>query len=73
MSNTTPATTIAAASQNDVRTPATEFWRKFKQKLAVGAGIFVLLLVVVAIFAPGSCRSTPRTSSTTTRSTPAPR
>lgn len=53
MSNTTPATTIAAASQNDVRTPATEFWRKFKkQKLAVGAGIFVLLLVVVAIFAP---------------------
>jgi glutathione transport system permease protein len=36
-----------------VRTPWTEFWRKFKkQHVAVGAGIFVLLLVVVAIFAP---------------------
>jgi len=30
-----------------------EFWRKFrKQRLAMWAGIFVLLLVVVAIFAP---------------------
>jgi glutathione transport system permease protein len=36
-----------------VRTPWTEFWRKFrKQRLAVAAGVFVLLLVVVAIFAP---------------------
>jgi glutathione transport system permease protein len=36
-----------------VRTPCTEFWRKFKkQHVAVAAGIFVLLLVVVAIFAP---------------------
>ena len=36
-----------------VRTPWTEFWRKFKkQHVAVAAGIFVLLLVVVAIFAP---------------------
>lgn len=54
MSNTTPAATVAtAAPKNDVRTPATEFWRKFKkQKLGVGAGIFVLLLVVVAILAP---------------------
>ncbi|WMD17984.1 glutathione ABC transporter permease GsiD [Achromobacter seleniivolatilans] len=53
MSNTTPATTIAAVPKNDVRTPATEFWRKFKkQKLALGAGMFVLLLVVVAVFAP---------------------
>ena len=54
MSNTTPAATVAtAAPKNDVRTPATEFWRKFKkQKLGVGAGIFVLLLVVVAVFAP---------------------
>lgn len=68
MSNTTPAATVAtAAPKNDVRTPATEFWRKFKkQKLAVGAGVFVLLLVVVAILAPGSCRSTRRTSSITT-------
>jgi len=36
-----------------VRTPWTEFWRKFKkQHVAVAAGLFVLLLVVVAIFAP---------------------
>lgn len=36
-----------------VRTPAREFWRKFrKQKLAVLAGVFVLLLLLVAIFAP---------------------
>ncbi|MDQ2140338.1 glutathione ABC transporter permease GsiD [Alcaligenaceae bacterium A4P071] len=38
---------------NDVRTPASEFWRKFKkQKLAVAAGVFVLLLVIAAVFAP---------------------
>ena len=37
-----------------VRTPWTEFWRKFKrQHVAVIAGVFVLLLVVVAILAPG--------------------
>lgn len=36
-----------------VRTPWTEFWRKFKkQHVAVAAGVFVLLLVVIAIFAP---------------------
>jgi glutathione transport system permease protein len=36
-----------------VRTPWTEFWRKFKkQHVAVAAGIFVLLLVIVAIIAP---------------------
>jgi glutathione transport system permease protein len=44
----------AVAIENTaVRTPWTEFWRKFKkQHVAVAAGIFVLLLVVVAIFAP---------------------
>lgn len=52
MSNTTTAATVPATRQNAVRTPVTEFWRKFKkQKLAVGAGLFVLLLVFVAIFA----------------------
>lgn len=52
MSNTTTATVAPAIKQNEVRTPLTEFWRKFKkQKLALGAGLFVLLLVVVAIFA----------------------
>ncbi|AJG19816.1 glutathione ABC transporter permease GsiD [Cupriavidus basilensis] len=45
-----PAT---AATQEAVRTPWTEFWRKFrKQHLALGAGVFVLLLVAVAVLAP---------------------
>ena len=36
-----------------VRTPWSEFWRKFKrQHVAVVAGIFVLLLVAVAVLAP---------------------
>ena len=36
-----------------VRTPWSEFWRKFKrQHVAVVAGVFVLLLVLVAILAP---------------------
>ena len=36
-----------------VRTPAAEFWRKFKrQRVALWAGGFVLLLVLVAVFAP---------------------
>jgi glutathione transport system permease protein len=48
-------TTVEAAVVEDtaVRTPWTEFWRKFrKQRVAVAAGIFVLLLVAIAIFAP---------------------
>ncbi|WP_404991117.1 glutathione ABC transporter permease GsiD [Cupriavidus pauculus] len=49
--------TSAAAASNPVpeavRTPWTEFWRKFrKQHLALGAGAFVLVLVVIAILAP---------------------
>jgi glutathione transport system permease protein len=44
---------VVAIENTAVRTPWTEFWRKFKkQHVAVAAGIFVLLLVVVAIFAP---------------------
>jgi len=36
-----------------VRTPAAEFWRKFKrQRVALIAGGFVLLLVALAVFAP---------------------
>jgi glutathione transport system permease protein len=43
-----PATDEAA-----VRSPWSEFWRKFKrQKVAVFAGLFVVVLVVVAIAAP---------------------
>ena len=48
------ATAIAStASGSEVRTPWTEFWRKFrKQHVAVVAGVFVLLLVALAIVAP---------------------
>ncbi|MGH6739801.1 MAG: glutathione ABC transporter permease GsiD [Bradyrhizobium sp.] len=48
-------TTAAAAEieRGAVRTPWTEFWRKFrKQHVAVAAAVFVLLLVFVAIIAP---------------------
>ncbi len=49
----TPAAPEAASVPEAVRTPWTEFWRKFrKQHLALAAGAFVLLLVVVAILAP---------------------
>jgi glutathione transport system permease protein len=42
-----------AATGERVRTPWTEFWRKFrKQHVALAAGAFVLLLVVLAILAP---------------------
>jgi len=52
----TELSTSAAApvsAPEAVRTPWTEFWRKFrKQHLALGAGAFVLLLVAIAILAP---------------------
>jgi glutathione transport system permease protein len=53
----TPAAAQAASATapvpEAVRTPWTEFWRKFrKQHLALGAGAFVLVLVVLAIVAP---------------------
>jgi glutathione transport system permease protein len=48
---TTAAATVVLATE--VRTPWTEFWRKFKkQRVAVVAGAFVAVLVVVAILAP---------------------
>jgi glutathione transport system permease protein len=49
-----PPPPVAAAPVRDrVRTPWSEFWRKFKkQPVAMGALIFVALLVLVAIFAP---------------------
>src|SRR5438045_6443231 len=44
-----PAATVSEA----VRPPCTEFWRKFhKQKVALAAGGFVALLVLIAIAAP---------------------
>jgi len=42
-----------AAAASAVRTPWSEFWRKFKkQHVAVIAGCFVLLLVLLAVVAP---------------------
>ena len=50
--NTTTSAVASAVSQ-DVRTPWTEFVRKFrKQHLAVIAGYFVIFLIVVALLAP---------------------
>src|SRR5438046_8827440 len=47
------AETPAVAQVAAVRTPWSEFWRKFrKQHVAVVAGLFVGLLVVLAIGAP---------------------
>lgn len=41
------------AATEPVRPPWTEFWRKFrKQHLAMGAGVFVIALVLIAILAP---------------------
>ena len=49
--NTTP--TIVEPAPSAVRTPAAEFWRKFKrQHVALVAGGFVLLLVLAAALAP---------------------
>jgi glutathione transport system permease protein len=52
-----PSTAIAALPGHDasavVRTPLSEFWRKFRrQKMALAAGVFVVLLTLVAIMAP---------------------
>ncbi len=48
-----PPDRVAIAATETVRTPWTEFWRKFKrQKVAVGAAVFVLLLVIVAALGP---------------------
>ncbi|WP_241083416.1 glutathione ABC transporter permease GsiD [Achromobacter xylosoxidans] len=55
MSQVNTVATLSAPSprSDDIRTPFSEFWRKFKkQHLAVAAGIFILLLVIMAAFAP---------------------
>jgi len=42
-----------AQSANHVRTPLMAFWQRFrKQHIALAAGIFIILLILVAIFAP---------------------
>ncbi|RYF31527.1 MAG: glutathione ABC transporter permease GsiD [Comamonadaceae bacterium] len=44
---------VAVAATSAVRTPWSEFWRKFRmQHVAFGALVFVVLLVLVAVFAP---------------------
>lgn len=51
--NTANAASTASAKPEGVRTPWSEFWRKFrKQHVALVALGFVTLLVLVAIFAP---------------------
>ena len=48
-----PSLPANLAASTRMRTPLAEFWRKFKrQKLALWAGGFIILLVVVAILAP---------------------
>ncbi|MBB5500568.1 glutathione ABC transporter permease GsiD [Paraburkholderia sp. MM5384-R2] len=50
---TGPNAATPVASERAIRTPWSEFWRKFrKQHVALAAGVFVLLLIVVAIIAP---------------------
>ena len=47
------AATPLATQHTRVRTPWSEFWRKFKkQHVAMGALVFVLLLVLLALLAP---------------------
>jgi glutathione transport system permease protein len=48
-----PSSPLAALEATPVRTPWSEFWRKFKrQHVAVAAGVFVLVLVLLALAAP---------------------
>ncbi len=47
------STAPAPATGQGIRTPWSEFWRKFRrQHVALAAGVFVLLLVVLALVAP---------------------
>lgn len=48
-----PVVVPVATVQGKVRTPFSEFWRRFrKQHVALAAGLFVVLLILAAIFAP---------------------
>ena len=49
----TPPAAVMVAAAAQVRTPWSEFWRKFKrQHVALAAGVFVVLLVLLAVLAP---------------------
>lgn len=51
--STATSATVSAAAPAAMRTPVSEFWRRFrKQKVALAAGVFLLALLLVAIFAP---------------------
>lgn len=66
--------TMPLIAENRVRTPWREFWRRFRgQPVALLAGLFVLVLIVLAVIARGLRRSTQRTTSIMTGSTKAPR
>jgi glutathione transport system permease protein len=53
MATTLEQATALAAADTAVRSPWSEFWRKFKrQKVAVVAGLFVMALVAAAVAAP---------------------
>ena len=53
LEETEGAASTGSLAATEVRTPWTEFWRKFKrQHVAVIAGAFVLLLVLLAVIAP---------------------
>ena len=42
-----------AGHEERIRTPLSEFWRKFRrQPLSIAAGLFVIFLIVVAVFGP---------------------
>src|ERR1700754_4344231 len=46
-------TVESAVHAQEIRTPWTEFWRKFRQQhIAMIAAVFVLLLIVIAIISP---------------------
>ncbi|GKX54987.1 ABC transporter permease [Leminorella grimontii] len=52
-STTVEPTAVSGSDAKNVRTPWSEFWRKFrKQHVAVAAGVFVLLLVIIAVLSP---------------------
>ena len=53
MSVTANTAKAAVSEGHEIRTPWSEFWRKFKkQPVALAAGVFVLLLIVIAVIAP---------------------
>ncbi len=62
LDNAADASTTAAAAPEAVRTPWSEFWRKFRrQHVALVAGGFVVVLVAIALAAPWITQFDPET------------